>query len=353
MKTKYLAIFLAILAAFCYGISAPVSKVLLVDLHPTLMASLLYLGAGIGMLILSLTGKKRKQREAPLTKNELPYVIAMVVLDIAAPILLMFGLTMTTSATASLLNNFEIVVTSVIALVIFKESVGRRMWVAIFFITIASAILSLENPQDISLSSGALFVLLACLCWGLENNCTRMLSLKDPQQIVIIKGFGSGVGSFIIALALGVRISRWDYVFYALLLGFVAYGLSIYFYILAQRSLGAARTSAYYAFAPFIGVALSLAIFTEPVPIHFWIALIIMLVGTYFAAFEKHSHRHIHEQFEHEHRHSHNDEHHLHEHEPAFTGEHSHLHVHKKIEHAHSHTPDLHHTHPLRLRARN
>ena len=185
----------------------------------------------------------------------------MVALDIAAPIFLMYGLTKTTSANASLLNNFEIVATSLIALLIFKESISKRLWGAISLITISSIILSVEDISSFSFSFGSIFVLLACVCWGLENNCTRKLSVKDPLQIVIIKGFGSGIGSLLIAFTLGEKMNNIPYIIAALLLGFFAYGLSIFFYIYAQRDLGAARTSAYYAVAPFIGVALSLIVF--------------------------------------------------------------------------------------------
>lgn len=280
------AIFFAILAAALYALNSPISKLLLKDMSSTMMAGLLYLGAGIGLYIVGLVQKRFgfAQRELPLTRKDLPYTIGMVVLDIAAPIFLMIGLTMTTAANASLLNNFEIVATSIIALFIFKEKITKRLWIAIILVTISSIILSLEDIGSFSFSFGSIFVLLACICWGFENNCTRMISTKNPLQIVVIKGFCSGLGSAIIALILGERIGNYVYAIYALLLGFVAYGLSIFFYIYAQRYLGAAKTSAYYAVAPFIGVALSLIIFKQLPNLSFIVALIIMIVGTYFAS---------------------------------------------------------------------
>jgi len=153
--------------------------------------------------------------------------------------------------------------TSLIALFIFKERITKRLWSAIILITLASMILSMENTNSFSFSIGSIFVLLACTCWGLENNFTRKLSIKDPLQVVVIKGFGSGTGSLLIALAIHERVSNWLYIFAALLLGFLAYGMSIFFYIYAQRYLGAAKTSAYYAIAPFIGAGLSLLIFRD------------------------------------------------------------------------------------------
>lgn len=347
MKNKATGIFMAILAAALFGISSPVSKLLLTEIPSTLMASLLYLGAGMGMLAVNIVNRlsKRERIEARMTKNEMPYIIGMIVLDIAAPVCLMIGLSMTTSANASLLNNFEIVATSLVALLVFKEAIGKRMWIAISLITFSSIILSVEDFRTISFSAGSILVLMACLCWGFENNCTRMLSLKDPLQIVIVKGFGSGTGALIIALALGQYATDLLYIFMALLLGFVAYGLSIYCYIVAQRELGAARTGAYYAVAPFIGVLLSIIIFGQQITISFIIALVIMIAGAYFAAVEHHRHVHIHGEITHEHRHSHSDNHHTHKHDYKVDGEHSHIHTHEKMEHIHKHTPDMHHSH--------
>ena len=213
--------------------------------------------------------------------DDLLHTLGMVVLDIAAPIFLMIGLKRTTAANASLLNNFEIVATSLIALFIFKEKIGKRLWIAIGLITLSSILLSVEDASSFQFSFGSLFVLAACVCWGLENNCTRNLSHSDPLEIVVIKGFGSGIGSVIIGLVVGEALPLWSDILKILLLGFVAYGLSIYFYVYAQRDLGAAKTSAYYAVAPFIGVALSFLIFREiPGPL-FFIALVIMIAGTW------------------------------------------------------------------------
>lgn len=272
----------AVMAAAFYALNAPLSKLLLASVPPTMMAAFLYLGAGIGMAVLQLCqrGSVRAHQEQRLTRRELPYTIGMVVLDIAAPIALMLGLTRTSAANASLLNNFEIVATSLIALLIFHERISPRLWVGIGLVTLSSVLLSLQDASSLSFSVGSLFVLLACVCWGLENNCTRMLSAKDPVQIVVIKGIGSGLGSLIIALCAGEALPSLPTVLMTLLLGFVAYGLSIVFYIYAQRELGAARTSAYYAIAPFIGVALSLLIFREsPAPL-FLAALLVMIAGT-------------------------------------------------------------------------
>ncbi len=277
------AIFYAILAASLYALNAPVSKLLLKDVPPTMMAGMLYLGAGIGMTLMGLVRSKtgNGKQEMQLTKKDLPYTLGMVILDIAAPIFLMIGLSRTTAANVSLLNNFEIVATSIIALLIFKEHIGKRLWIAISLITLSSILLSVEDASSFSFSIGSLYVLAACVCWGLENNCTRCLSKSDPLEIVVIKGFGSGIGSVIIGLAVGEALPLWGDILKILLLGFVAYGLSIYFYVYAQRDLGAAKTSAYYAVSPFIGVLLSFIIFREIPGVLFFIALAIMIAGTW------------------------------------------------------------------------
>lgn len=279
-------IFFAILAAALYAMNAPFSKLLLVRLPPAFMAALLYLGAGAGMALLGAIGwlGGRRGTRRRLDRADVPYVAGMVALDIAAPVLLMLGLSNASAANVSLLNNFEIVATAVIAFVFFKEAVSPRLWLAIALVTLASLLLSVEDAGSFSFSTGSLFVLLACVCWGVENNCTRKLSEKDPMEIVVVKGIGSGTGALVTALLMGERITETAAVPLAMLLGFVAYGLSIFFYIRAQRVLGAAKTSAYYAIAPFIGAALALFISRERPDVLFWIALAAMAAGTYFAS---------------------------------------------------------------------
>lgn len=276
------AIISAILAAELYALNAPVSKLLLQGVQPSMMAALLYLGAGLGMLAMGIIRRAagKPSAEQHLTRKDWPYTLGMIVLDVLAPIFLMIGITRTTAANASLLNNFEIVATSLIALLIFKEKISRRLWGAIGLIVLSSALLTAEDASSLTFSMGSVFVLLASCCWGLENNCTRMLSMSDPQEIVIVKGLGSGLGALIVALLSGESFPALRYVPAALLLGFVAYGLSIYFYVYAQRHLGAAKTSAYYAIAPFIGVLLSLVIFRDWPGWIFFAALAVMIAAT-------------------------------------------------------------------------
>lgn len=276
------AILYAILAAALYAVNIPLSKLLLNHAGATMMAAFLYLGAGLGMLLYGMTERfvKKGKQQAHLTKKELPYTIAMVVLDIIAPILLMSGIARTDSANVSLLNNFEIVATSVIALVVFKEMISKRLWFAIFMVTTASVILSFEGAGAFVWNTGSFLVLGACVCWGFENNCTRMISNKSSTEIVAIKGCFSGAGSLITALLLGEGLPEIKWIGAILLLGFVAYGLSIKFYVMAQQYLGAAKTSAYYSIAPFLGVAFSLLMLGERPTEQFYAAMLIMIAAT-------------------------------------------------------------------------
>lgn len=376
MKNR-IPFFYAFLAALLYGISVPLSKILIRDMDPLFLAAFLYLGAGSGMLAVSVFRKKilHTVQEANLAWNDTLYVILMILLDIAAPILLLLGLKLTNAATVSLLGNFEIAATALIAMALFREAASRRLWLAILFITISCIVLSFGDVIHTRITPGSLLVLLACLCWGFENNCTRNLSLKDPQQIVILKGFGSGLGALAIAFLFGKTSFHGTSILASMALGFVAYGLSITYYVKAQRLLGATRTSAFYAAAPFIGVVLSWLLLKEPITPTFLAALAIMAVGTYCMISEKHLHRHIHTPELHEHLHRHDDLHHQHAHGEPVIGnpvigeviignpiinnpdsgypatdnpvpmEHCHLHRHEKSTHTHGHLPDPHHRH--------
>ena len=279
-------IIMAILAAVLYAVSSPFSKVLLNEMPPTLMAGFLYLGAGIGMSLIAVLRRVRQAEitEIHLSKAELPYTVAMILLDIAAPICLLIGLNATTAANASLLNNFEIVATALIALVVFKERISKRLWMGILFVTFSSVILSFEDFSSLEFSYGSLFVLLAAVFWGLENNCTRKLSSCDPLEIVLLKGIFSGIGSIVIGLVLGERLMNLWSVIAVMALGIVSYGLSIYFYVHAQRLLGAARTSAYYAVSPFIAAFLSILIFGQMPEVTYFIALMLMAVGAWYSS---------------------------------------------------------------------
>ncbi len=295
---KAAAIGYALAAAIFYAVNIPCAKRFLETVAPTYMAAFLYLGAGLGVGIMYLFHYKKEQPAERLTKKDLPYTVGMIALDVIAPILLMLGVRIGTSANASLLGNFEIVATTVIALALFREKVSGRLWAAIGLITLSSIILSFDGSGSLRFSLGSLFVLGATVCWGLENNCTRSIADKSTYQIVTLKGFGSGLGSLVIALAAGERFPRMREILPVLLLGFVAYGLSIFTYIRAQKTLGAAKTSAYYAAAPFIGAFLSFVLLREALTVTYAAALIVMLAGAGLVVqdtlLRRHQHVHAH-----------------------------------------------------------
>lgn len=337
MKTKHTATAFAILAAALYAINIPLSKILLKQVAPTMMAAFLYLGAGLGLFLYGLISGE-KEKGDPLTRNELPYTIGMIVLDIAAPILLMLGLERTNSANASLLNNFEIVATSTIAFFVFREALSKRLTLAIVLVTAASIALSFQGEGSFQFNIGSLLVLDAACCWGLENNCTRMLSSKSSVQITTIKGTFSGLGSLVIALVIGEKIPGIPWIGAVLLLGFVAYGLSINFYIKAQKNLGAAKTSAYYSIAPFLGVIFSILLLNERPGIQFYVGLGIMIIATVLMVKDTIGLQHTHEHYHvHTHEHQHRDLVHTHVHEHY----HTHTHIHEGDESIHDHSYEV------------
>ena len=329
-KNKLKAIMFAFLAAVFYAINVPISKVLLQYVGPTTMAALLYLGAGIGIGMMSLFNKKDREKAESLTKAELPYIVGMIVLDIAAPIFLMLGISYGSSANASLLGNFEIVATTVIALILFKEAVTKRLWLAIGLITLSSILLSFEGTDSFHFSYGSLLVIMATVCWGLENNCTRELSSKSTYQIVMLKGLCSGLGALVIALIKRESFPGIGYIAIALALGFVAYGLSIFMYVRAQNVLGAAKTSAYYAVNPLIGALLAFVFLSESLSWMYVIALIVMVIGSALVVVDTFIRQHDHEH-QHTFTHSHGGSTHTH------TVRHSHVHKHYLTEEKHRH----------------
>jgi len=329
-KNKLKAIMFAFLAAVFYAINVPISKVLLQHVGPTTMAALLYLGAGIGIGMMSLFNKKDREKAESLTKVDLPYIVGMIVLDIAAPIFLMLGISYGSSANASLLGNFEIVATTVIALILFKEAVTKRLWLAIGLITLSSILLSFEGTDSFHFSYGSLLVIIATVCWGLENNCTRELSSKSTYQIVMLKGLCSGLGALVIALVKKESFPGIGYIAIALALGFVAYGLSIFMYVRAQNVLGAAKTSAYYAVNPLIGALLAFVFLSESLSLMYVIALIVMVVGSALVVVDTLIRQHDHEH-QHTFTHTHGGSTHTH------TVRHSHVHKHYLTEEKHRH----------------
>ncbi len=325
------AIMYAILAAAFYAVNIPAAKLLLNHVGAMTMAALLYLGAGIGIGIVSLFDRKEKREK--LDRKDLPFVIGMIGLDIAAPILLMLGLSMGFASNASLLGNFEIVATALIALAVFKEPVSKRLWLAIALITLSSILLSFDGAESFRFSFGSLLVLAAAICWGFENNCTRKISSKSTYEIVILKGVFSGLGALAIACIQKEAVPSLLCIALALLLGFVAYGLSIFLYVRAQNVLGAAKTSAYYAVAPFIGALLSFLFLKETPTWMYFAALSVMILGTVLVVMDTLIRNHVHVHT-HTFTHTHDGSTHTH----TVTHSHAHNHYITDENHGHRHT---------------
>jgi drug/metabolite transporter (DMT)-like permease len=346
---KNRAILLALGAALLAGANAPLAKVLLGSIDPLYLAALLYLGCGSGVYLfrwLRKSARKGEKSEAGLEREDIPWLAgATLAGGIAAPIVMLFSLRGTPAATASLLLNFEAVATTLIAWIVFREAVSRNAWWAVAAITAASIFLSLETGTGWGISIGALGILLAGALWGLDNNFTRNVSAKDPLEIVMIKGLAAGTVTLAVAALSGRPVPEFRDVLWALGMGAVSYGMGIVMYVLAQRGLGAARTSALFSASPLAGVTLSLIIFGDTPLIKLGAALPLVLLGTILLVFEQHGHSHVHTRAQHSHAHSHDDPHHNHAHSGKSPERHAHPHDHEALFHDHPHMPDTHHRH--------
>jgi len=350
-KSSFYPMLQALIAAALFGASAPLSKLMLNQVEPVPLAAFLYLGSGFGAMIFWIIQRRVHIQgsdfaEANIRGQDYLWMAgALLAGGVAAPIILLLSLQITPASTASLLLNFESVATTLIAALLFKEAIGRRIWGAIIAITIASVLLSWKG-SGWGLTFGALGILAACGLWGLDNNFTRNISAKNPLAIVAIKGIGAGTFSLILAFVLRIELPTPGNALGALLLGSISYGLSIVLFVLALRGLGAARTSALFGAAPFIGALLALLIFRESPTPSLILAFLVMVAGAYLLLGEDHQHRHEHQVLLHDHRHSHVDGHHTHQHDgDEVQMEHSHLHSHAHNVHKHPHAPDLHHRH--------
>lgn len=346
MPTK--GVIYALLAAVLFGITTPAAKHMLTGVAPTLLAGLFYLGSGVGLLIYNLTNKQRatvEQRAEHWWRDALWLSGAIVCGGVAAPLLLMYGLTSTTSSSASLFLNLESVFTSLLAWFVFRENFDKRILAGMIVIVLGGLILVWEPGQMLVFSRGLTMIAAACLCWALDNNCTGRIVGIEPARIACYKGLVAGVVNTSLALTMGATIPPAQDIMAALILGLMGYGVSLVLFINALRHIGAARTGAYFAAAPFVGTALSIILLGEGLSIQIVVAALLMALGLWLHLTEHHDHEHLHPAIEHSHAHTH-DIHHQHEHEEHFAGEvHTHLHRHKPIVHAHPHYPDMHHKH--------
>ncbi len=333
-------------AAILFGASTPLTKLLLANISPWMLAGLLYLGSGLGLWLY-----RRLSHAAPirLPRHEICWLSGAVLSGgVIAPVLLLLGLAGMPASGASLLLNAEGVFTALLAWFVFHENVDRRITLGMFAIVMGAVVLNLNWSEAIRLGSiwPALAILGACFAWGLDNNLTRKVSLNDATGIATIKGLVSGIVNLILALLLGATLPDLPLLGGALVLGFLAYGVSLTLFVLSLRHLGTARTGAYFSIAPFFGAALSIVLLNEPLTTPLLLAGLLMAIGVWLHLTERHVHAHQHETLEHTHEHTH-DLHHQHEHaNPIAPGiKHSHWHKHEPLTHSHAHFPDAHHQH--------
>jgi len=334
----------AVSAALLFAVSVPAGKYLLAHLRPLELSALCYLGSGVGLAAWRLLTGGRSS-EAPLGRRDLPYAAGFVLAGgVLAPLLLFTGLNLTASSSAAMLLNFELVFTSLIAVLVFREHGGGRFWTAAALITAGGLALSWEGG-GLNSGWGAALVLCSSFMWGVDNNLTARVSIKDPVALAMIKGLAGGLINGALALYSYGSLPALDWAVLALLLGLASYGVSLVLFILAMRGLGASRAGAFFGAYPFIGAALSVIALGEPVTGRLLTAGGLMLAAFLLLALERHGHRHRHEALDHEHLHVHEDGHHGHSHEGGGAGAHSHPHRHEPAEHVHPHLPDAHHRH--------
>jgi len=340
----------ALLAAALFGASTPFAKSLLGQVPPVALAGMLYLGSGLGLLVFyllrALLRRSDSDTSAGLTRADLPWLGGAIAAGgVAGPVLLMLGLQATPASSASLLLNLEGVLTSLLAWFVFKENFDRRIFIGMLLIVAAGVLLSWQRPAA-GVPWGALAIVGACLCWGIDNNLTRKVSASDAVQIAGVKGLVAGSVNLAIGAALGMHLPAWQTVWQAGVVGLCGYGLSLVLFVLALRHLGSARTGAYFSAAPFVGAALALTMLGERPEWSFWGAAALMGAGIWLHLSERHEHEHEHAALDHAHRHSH-DEHHQHGHDFDWDSAqpHTHAHQHQPLRHAHPHYPDIHHRH--------
>ncbi len=342
------SVWFALGAAALFGLSTPLAKLLLGSVSPVLLGGLLYLGSGVGLMAARLWRDKGWHATGMQT-GEWPWLAGAILFGgVLGPVALMLGLQHTAGATASLLLNLEAVLTAVLAWVVFKENADRRVVAGMLAIVAGGLILSwpVQGGAATGVGWGAGLIVLACLCWAIDNNLTRKVSASDALFIAGSKGLVAGCVNVTVAMGLGTVWPALPGVLGAMVVGLLGYGISLVLFVLALRGLGTARTGAYFSVAPFIGALVSLWWLGESVGPGFWVACGLMALGVWLHLTERHEHEHTHEPLEHSHAHVH-DAHHQHEHAFAWDGQepHAHVHRHQVITHKHLHFPDIHHRH--------
>ena len=342
------AVLYALLSAALFGASTPAAKLLVGSIHPVTLAGLLYCGAGVGLAVLrrimpSITGAP----EVAVSRGDLPWLAGAIGAGgILGPLLLMIGLARTDAATASLLLTLEGAATALMAWFIFHENFDRRIAIGMASLLTGAVVLSWSGAPNFDSLVGPIAIAGACVAWGLDNNLTRKVSLADPLQIAMLKGLIAGPFNLVLGLSISREAPSFSGILVTGVVGFLGYGVSLAFFVVALRDLGTARTGAYFSTAPFIGSSVAVIALGEPVTAQLLVAGSLMALGVWLHLTERHEHEHVHEALVHTHSHVH-DIHHRHAHNPTDPpGEpHTHPHEHKPMRHKHPHVPDMHHSH--------
>lgn len=334
---------LALVAALLFGVSTPLVQRFGSGLGAFTTAALLYAGAAVMGLVL----RQPVQREARLQRRDLARLLAMAGFGaVLGPVALAWGLQRTSGTSASLMLTLEALFTAVLAWKLYHESMGRRVWLAMLMLLIGAVLLVVDQGRlgGVELI-GLLAVLLATAAWGIDNTLSRALAERDPAQVVLVKSALGVCATTGLALSLGEPMPGATAALSLLAVGATGYGLSLRFYLLAQRAFGAARTGSVFAFAPFMGALVAFALGERSASGLMAAGGLLMLLGVLLHLAESHAHDHRHEAVVHEHAHSHHDDHHNHVHDPLPAGAHSHAHQHEALQHSHPHVPDAHHAH--------
>jgi drug/metabolite transporter (DMT)-like permease len=334
---------LALLAAVLFGVSTPLVQRFGAGLGACTTAALLYAGAAV----VGALSRQHVEREARMVRRDMPRLMAMAAFGaVVGPVAMAWGLQHTSGTSASLMLTLEALFTAVLARYLYQETMDRRVWAAMLLLLAGGVTLVLDQGRSGGTQLwGLLAVLLATAAWGADNTLSRGLAERDPGQIVLGKAVLGATATTVLAWVFRDPMPTLGAAIALFLVGASGYGLSLRFYLLAQRAFGAARTGSVFAFAPFIGAGLAIMLGDRSGS---WVMAAggaLMMFGIILHLAESHGHEHAHEPLVHEHAHSHDDGHHTHSHDAMPVGSHSHLHTHEPMRHSHAHVPDAHHRH--------
>ena len=341
-NTRLIPVFSAAVSAALFGMATPLSKILLRDINPFLLAGLLYLGAAAGLLPVVLLKRELPQLLRLDTKNRGRLSGAVLLGGMAGPILVLSGLRFASASSVSLWLNFELIATAVLGFLFFRDYLGLRGWAGVCMALVSGVMLTVHEGSPGVVS--ALLVAGACVCWGFDNHFTALIDGISATQSTFIKGLFAGTVNTLIGLYVSGSSIYTGYLVQAILLGTFSYGASIVLYIMSAQRLGAIRSQIIFSAAPFLGVLFSVIFLRESVSGLQSVSFVLLLVSIAAMTLDRHEHQHEHSETEHTHFHRHDDMHHNHNHDNDVQY-HEHMHRHEKSVHSHPHWPDMHHRH--------